>query len=132
MPHYRNGREAKIGDIAVGTTYNRQGRQVGVVVGITPNAVSCNCRLATRFNSFKATYDYCGLIPYVPESYDGSQVGFDYTAVSDLLHIEDYLKELEAPKPQPITFAGVIEDEQASGFQESSIGYGEETGNLQG
>lgn len=47
MPHYRDGREAKLGDLVVGTTYNRSGRKiVGQVTSITPNSESCNLRVS--------------------------------------------------------------------------------------
>lgn len=101
MPHYKNGREAKVGDIAFGTTYNRPGQQVGVIVGITPNADSCNCRLAMEFNATPIGFDLCLLVPKIIQTYtDTSKPGFDYTAVGDLLHIEDYLLSLV---PNPIT-----------------------------
>ena len=43
--HYRNKREAVVGDPVIGTTYNRKGTQVGILVGITPGAASCNARV---------------------------------------------------------------------------------------
>lgn len=52
--HYKNGRQAKAGDPVVGTTYNRQGVQVGIVVGITPGMDTCNCRVAICDTSFAA------------------------------------------------------------------------------
>lgn len=95
MPHYKNGREAQVGDIAIGTTYNRIGVQVGVVVGITKNSDTCNCRLAMEFNTAPISFDLCLLVPKFIQSYtDSSKPGFDYTSVKDLLHIEDYLASL--------------------------------------
>ena len=53
MPHYRDGTEAQIGDLVVGTSYNRDGRTiVGQVTSITPGVESCNLRVA-----FISTFD---------------------------------------------------------------------------
>jgi hypothetical protein len=49
--HYKDGTEAKVGDLVKGTTYNLKnaGGQplaiVGVMLGITPGSTSCNCRV---------------------------------------------------------------------------------------
>lgn len=53
--HYKNGREAKVGDVVVGKGYNVKNAKGelatigGVVVGITPGAGTCNIRIANRF-----------------------------------------------------------------------------------
>jgi len=44
--HYKDGTVAQIGDLAKGTTYNRQGERVGTIVSITPGSDLCNCKLA--------------------------------------------------------------------------------------
>lgn len=47
MPHYKDGVEAKVGDLVKGVTYNRKGAViVGTVISITPGADSCNCMVA--------------------------------------------------------------------------------------
>lgn len=46
MPHYRDGTEVKIGDIAKGKGYNVPTEIVGTVVGITPDSKSCNIQIA--------------------------------------------------------------------------------------
>ena len=52
MPHYKDGTEVQIGDIAKGTGYNVKGPDkepieiVGTVVGITPGSSSCNVQIA--------------------------------------------------------------------------------------
>lgn len=43
MPHYRNGDPASIGDLVIGTTYNRQGTVLGVVTKVVPGTDTCNC-----------------------------------------------------------------------------------------
>lgn len=47
MPHYRDGQEAQIGDLVVGTSYNRDHRTVvGQVTSVTLGQESCNLRVA--------------------------------------------------------------------------------------
>lgn len=46
MPHYRDGTEARIGDIVRGSTYNHKGRIVGTLVSVTPGSETCNCTVA--------------------------------------------------------------------------------------
>ncbi|HEX7687366.1 MAG TPA: hypothetical protein VF453_06655 [Burkholderiaceae bacterium] len=43
--HYKDGREAKVGDLVKGKVYNTPGVVVGVMLGITPGAPTCNCRV---------------------------------------------------------------------------------------
>lgn len=43
--HYKDGTEAKVGDLVKGTCYNTKGVIVGVMLGITPGSNSCNCRV---------------------------------------------------------------------------------------
>lgn len=44
--HYKDGTEAKVGDLVKGTCYNTKGVVVGVMLGITPGSTACNCRVA--------------------------------------------------------------------------------------
>lgn len=46
--HYKDGTEAKVGDLVKGTTYNtpKGSIHVGVLLGITPGSTSCNARMA--------------------------------------------------------------------------------------
>jgi hypothetical protein len=44
--HYKDGTEAKAGDLVKGTVYNTKGVIVGVMLGITPGSSACNCRVA--------------------------------------------------------------------------------------
>ncbi len=47
MPHYRDGTEAKVGDLVRGVSYNREKRQiVGTIIQITPGVETCNCMVA--------------------------------------------------------------------------------------
>jgi hypothetical protein len=43
--HYRNGREAKVGDPVVGTTYNRKGQVAGTLVSLTPGTDTCSAKV---------------------------------------------------------------------------------------
>lgn len=45
--HYKDGTEAKVGDLVKGTTYNtpKGSVQVGVMLGITAGSSACNCRV---------------------------------------------------------------------------------------
>lgn len=51
MPHYKDGTEAKVGDIIKGKPYNTPHEVVGVVVRVTPDSESCNLVVAftTRY-----------------------------------------------------------------------------------
>ena len=60
--HYKNGREAKIGDQVIGLTYNKPGVQVGRVVDIrtssNPEEVKvCNVTLALAISSYGKVQD---------------------------------------------------------------------------
>ena len=66
--HYKNGREAKVGDLVIGLTYNRTGPQVGRVKTIktSPNpeeVKTCNVTLElpgrTPWNSLDEDYTQC-------------------------------------------------------------------------
>ncbi len=52
MPHYSDGTEVKVGDVAKGKGYNFKGRGkdlveiVGTVIGVTPDSASCNIQIA--------------------------------------------------------------------------------------
>ena len=50
--HYKNGRKVEVGDLVIGTTYNKSGVQVGVVKSITPDAKTCNCTLELPTRNF--------------------------------------------------------------------------------
>jgi len=43
--HYKDGTEAKVGDLVKGTVYNTKGVIVGTMLGITPGSSACNCRV---------------------------------------------------------------------------------------
>lgn len=45
--HYRDGTEAKLGDLVRGRGYNIKHEVHGIVVGLTPGHTSCNIHIAT-------------------------------------------------------------------------------------
>ena len=44
--HYKDGTEAKVGDIVKGKGYNIKHEIIGKIIGITPGAKTCNCTIA--------------------------------------------------------------------------------------
>lgn len=44
--HYKNGEKAQIGDVVIGTTYNRTGKIVGIMKAITSASEKCNCTVS--------------------------------------------------------------------------------------
>jgi hypothetical protein len=44
--HYRNGREAKVGDRVVGRCFNTQGLVAGTLVSLTPGPDACSAKVA--------------------------------------------------------------------------------------
>jgi hypothetical protein len=43
MPHYKNGREAKVGDPVIGTVFNTKGTIAGTLLSVTPGEDCCSC-----------------------------------------------------------------------------------------
>lgn len=66
MPHYKDGTEAKIGDVVKGKGYNVKDKDgnlkeiYGIVVGVTPSAVSCNIKVAHLISGESAWKDRDG------------------------------------------------------------------------
>jgi hypothetical protein len=58
--HYKDGTEAKIGDIVKGRGYNVQREIVGTVVGLTPGSASCNIQVA---HVLTVAFEGAALIP---------------------------------------------------------------------
>lgn len=85
MPHYRNGVQAKEGDLVFGVTYNLHGRHiVGTMLEIIPGTDSCNCRVAFADVSTRpdATVGDTGMVYRSPNRGDYIprviKPGFDY------------------------------------------------------
>ena len=93
--HYKNGREAKVGDPVIGTTYNRKGTQIGIIVGITPGTDTCNCRVAV-IDALPLPGHHYGRAGVVHVEVTSGVPGnvlispsVDFSACGDLLHAED-------------------------------------------
>lgn len=108
--HYKNGREARVGDQVVGKTYNRKDPVAGTLVTLTPGEDSCSAKVGfltmrtfsemTRGNDDKP---FC--IPYSVVAVQGTEqhgaggvwaltsYEEDYTECGNLLHVEDAVKE---------------------------------------
>jgi hypothetical protein len=43
MPHYKNGRQAKVGDPVIGTVFNTKGTVSGTLMSVTPGSDFCSC-----------------------------------------------------------------------------------------
>jgi hypothetical protein len=98
--HYKNGREAKLGDHVVGTGYNYKGVLIGTVVGLVPGQSSCNIRIAVQtaqvgmFSSGAS-----GL--YFRETHPSPQepvlvsLGIEYGQTDAFLNAEDALPALQ-------------------------------------
>ena len=61
MPHYNDGSLAKVGDVVVGPTYNKQGLAVGVIREITSDSDTCNCKVQVFA---RRNEDVLSLFPY--------------------------------------------------------------------
>lgn len=45
--HYKNGREAKVGDLVRGKGYNFKHEIIGILIAANPQSDTCNCTVAT-------------------------------------------------------------------------------------
>jgi hypothetical protein len=54
MPHYADGRVARVGDAVLGTTYNVPGRVIGVIAQITGDGETCNAKVAASLRIVEA------------------------------------------------------------------------------
>lgn len=103
--HYKNGREAKVGDPVVGKTYNTQGATIsGTLISLTPGPDSCSCEVGyLAVQEAEAREDR-------PVRLAGSEqhgnagarvvVGYraDYSECKNLLHAEDALAAYTQPQ----------------------------------
>lgn len=112
--HYKNGREAKIGDAVVGTVFNNGGRIVaGTLVSVTPGPDSCSAMVGYTVTAKidektfkqgyvlingKPLYLNTGIVKVQGTEKHGSDGDVavtlyvqDYTECKNLLHAEDAL-----------------------------------------
>jgi hypothetical protein len=65
--HYRNGKEAHVGDTVIGKVYNTPGIVVGQMVSINPDTNTCNCTVAMIG---KTDYSQCDNLYLAEDAYD--------------------------------------------------------------
>jgi hypothetical protein len=97
--HYKNGREAKVGDHVVGYCYNTKGAVAGTLVSLTPGPDNCSAMVA--FISLKAgstpldwgvnkPVHVMGTAEHGAKEPLAAQVHvMDYTHCANLLHADD-------------------------------------------
>lgn len=98
--HYKNGREAKIGDLVIGETYNRKDPVAGTLLSLTPGPDSCSAMvgfLAVHLFSDVARLGMQMRPCLVAGTEQHGSAGLfacttfetDYTHCGNLLHVED-------------------------------------------
>lgn len=105
--HYKNGREAKVGDPVIGVTYNIKGVIAGTLLSITPGPDACSAMVGityirqTEGNGKFPFYNPDTLVRVQGTSNHGGSGDLaitcfkqDYTHCSNLLHAEDAWNEL--------------------------------------
>ncbi len=102
--HYKNGREAKVGDPVVGITYNIKGSIAGTLLSVTPGQDTCSALVGTirvvHANTDGKFPRSAGVLVRIQGTINhgnaGEQVAVyyveDYTHCANLLHAEDALK----------------------------------------
>jgi hypothetical protein len=97
--HYRNGREAKVGDRVVGRCYNTTGLVSGTLVSLTPGPDTCSAMvgfLETRVGSTPLAWGTCQPVIVQGTEQHGAKEPLaatmykqDFTECKNLLHVED-------------------------------------------
>ena len=103
--HYKNGREAKVGDPVVGVTFNIKGILAGTLVSLTPGPDTCSAIVGTTYlelikgDKFSCNPDVLVKMQGTENHGSGgtwSTVRYrqDYTECKNLLHAEDVWKAM--------------------------------------
>lgn len=90
MPHYKDGTEAKLGDVVKGRGYNVRHEITGVLVGLTPGTTTCNVKILTVTRS-------------------------EYTKVAQVVHFKD--GKAEPIENYPLEISPTLEYGQADAFE---------------
>jgi hypothetical protein len=109
--HYKNGREAKVGDLVIGMSYKKSSVQVGRVISIrtstNPDDVkNCNVTLElpskTPWGTFEQDYSQCDWLLHVEDVWAfvvsvafTPQSGHDYFAI-----VHNFASKWNAPQPE--------------------------------
>lgn len=70
--HYKNGREAKVGDQVVGKAYNTTEIISGRLTYVKPDCKTCNCTIAyvgDAVQPVKVDYSQCDFLLHVEDAY---------------------------------------------------------------
>lgn len=114
--HYKNGREAKVGDMVIGTSYNVKRYITGTLLSITPGLDSCSALvgyLVTKGINHETgkfedgmAYGVDTLVRIAGDQQHGNSGAmtatffkFDYTDCHSLLHVEDAIKQILEQSP---------------------------------
>jgi hypothetical protein len=105
--HYKNGRQAKVGDIVVSKGYNVKDSKgnlatiCGLVVGITPGAGTCNIRVAHGFQPWATNELECA--PHVSVICNGQPplkaTDVEYGQCDHFLHVDDAVATADKALP---------------------------------
>ncbi len=95
--HYKNGREAKVGDLVIGKTYNTGGKTItGTLISLTPGPDSCSCEvgyLAVQPAENALERNPVRICGSEKHGSDGPRVvtsfKVDYSECKNLLHADD-------------------------------------------
>lgn len=104
--HCRNGREAKVGDAVVGTTYNTNDATIsGTLISLTPGVDSCSCEVGYLVVQPEGSREGSPVRIAGSEKHggDGPRVivgwRYDYSQCSNLLHADDAFALAKASLP---------------------------------
>lgn len=102
--HYKNGREAHVGDPVVGVGYNHKEMIAGTLVGITPGATSCNCRVLIN-TTYAVEKSPRETALFVCQSMEGGspvlvQQQTEYSQCDFLMHATDAMQIIDAAMNQ--------------------------------
>lgn len=101
--HYRNGREAKVGDRVVGRCYNTKGLVAGTLFSVTPGPDNCSATVAfieSRPGATPLDWGTGSPIKVIGSSNHGAKEPLqalvyreDYTHCGNLLHADDVARD---------------------------------------
>lgn len=72
MPHYANGREAKVGDYVVGKCYNTPEIVSGRLLAVTPGYLTCNCTVGVVWDAalpVKTDFSQCDYLIHADDAH---------------------------------------------------------------
>src|SRR5574337_620794 len=112
--HYKNGREAHVGDSVVGNVFNNKGIKAGTLVSLTPGPDSCSAMVGflevkqvEGLTPSSLAYDTLVKVQGTIQHGSAGAVAVtyykqDYTECKNLLHAEDAFKMFEKPANEAV------------------------------